>query len=664
MSQYNCYPVPLSRTDIDKYYNGFSNNTIWPLSHYFIQYVVHDNSFWEAYKRVNEHFSDIVATITKEGDIIWIHDYQLMLLPQLLREKLPHATIGYFHHIPFPSFEIFRLLPRRTELLKGLLGADLIGFHTNDYALHFLSSVHRLLGYEYTLSQLSTEDRTIRVDTFPMGIDYECFARSYRNPVVKKAISTFRQRLGNYKIILSIDRLDYTKGIPERLKLFDTFFKKNPSFREKVVIILLAVPSRAQVTHYKNLKNKIDELVGMINGKYGSVSWVPIQYFYRSLPFEKLTALYHVADICLVTPLRDGMNLIAKEYIATKTKSKCKGVLVLSEMAGAARELSEALIVNPNNQDEMADALLQALTLSDKEKIKRNTPMQQRIKRYNVTKWAEEFIGRLEDTKIQQQKMNASIMSVQTKLNILNDYRNAARRLFLLDYDGTLISIFNTPEEAEPSSSLIDLLRKLSEIDRNTVAILSGRNKNTLERWFGRLNIGLVAEHGAWLKNDQWELIEPLTDTWKQEIYPILELYMDRTPGSFIEEKEYSLVWHYRKANPEFSTVRARELINELVNLTANLHLQIVEGKKVVEIKNSGINKGRAALRWIEEQSWDFILSIGDDQTDEDMFEVLPETAYSLKVGTTSSLARFNLKSQADVTLLLNEILSTETQNA
>jgi trehalose 6-phosphate synthase/phosphatase len=655
MSRFRCYPLFLSHNDVENYYLGFSNKTLWPLFHYFTQYVIHDKDFWDAYKRVNRLFGNVVSRITRKDDIVWVHDYHLLLVPKIIRDALPDATIGFFNHIPFPSFEIFRLLPWREEILEGILGSDLIGFHTDDYTRHFLSSVHRLLGYEYHLGEIRMNDRIIRADTFPMGIDYERFSSSFQDLQVQKEIGRFKKRLPACKIILSVDRLDYTKGIPERLKVYNAFLERDPFYKEKVILIMISVPSRIQVEHYKLLRRHVDEFVGRINGIHGTIGWTPIWYLYRSLPFHVLSALYNIADVCLVTPLRDGMNLIAKEYISTRSGGD--GVLILSEMAGAAKELGEAIIVNPNNSDEVVAALEKALTMPEKEQVVRNRVMQDRLQRYNVVRWAREFREKLLQTKKRQGDMHARVLSHDTRELLVHEYAHALRRLLLLDYDGTLIPFFGKPEEARPGNDLIGLLESLRADPRNEVVILSGRAKETLEEWFGALEIGLVAEHGVWIKEKHWEMIEPLTEDWKQEIRPILELYMDRTPGAFIEEKDFSLVWHYRKASPELSTIRVRELIDELITLTANLNLQILEGSKVVEIKNSGINKGRAALRWIAREQWDFLMAVGDDRTDEDMFEVIPERGYSLKVGLRSSLARYNLKSYEDVLSLLSELI-------
>lgn len=654
MSEFGCYPVHLSRRDVEKYYHGFSNKTLWPLFHYFIQYVVYDKSFWEAYVHVNGLFSKAIFDIAKEDDIIWIHDYHLMLLPKLIREKLPDATIGFFNHIPFPSFEIARLLPWRKEILEGLLGADVIGFHTYDYTRHFLSSVHRLLGYEHSLGQIAGGDRIIRADAFPMGIDCEQFSKATYDPQVQKEVTRLRKKVGGRRVILSVDRLDYTKGIPQRLEVFNAFLHTNPEYKEKVVYILVAVPSRTNVEHYRLLKKEVDELVGRINGRYGTVGWTPVQYLYRSLPFHALISLYSVADVCVVTPLRDGMNLIAKEYIATRTDGS--GVLILSEMAGAAAELGEAISVSPTNREEMVEALEKALTMSDREQIERMMPMQKRIQRYNVMRWSEDFMDKLVSTKRLQKEMRAKILTPEVKRRLVSDYLRAERRLLLLDYDGTLSPFFERPEDAKPGDELLRLLERLAEDPKNEVVLISGRDRDTLDEWFGGLPLSFVAEHGVWIKEEEWDMVEPLANDWKGEIQPILELCVDRTPGSFIEEKEFSLVWHYRKADADLGAIRARELTHELVSLTANLNLQVLEGSKVVEVKNIGINKGRAALRWIRKERWGFMLAIGDDTTDEDIFDVLPKTAYSIRVGLAPSLAKFNLESPGGVLLLLREL--------
>ncbi|MDL1956815.1 MAG: bifunctional alpha,alpha-trehalose-phosphate synthase (UDP-forming)/trehalose-phosphatase [Candidatus Desulfofervidus auxilii] len=649
-----CLPIFLSQRNIENYYYGFCNKTIWPLFHYFPLYAVFIKNLWESYKRVNQTFCNTIINFAKPDDIIWIHDYHLMLLPKLIRERIPEATISFFLHIPFPAFEIFRLLPWRKEILDGLLGADLIGFHTYDYVRHFLDSVRRIVGHEHSFGHISVNGRIVKIDVFPMGIDYERFHRAVKKGEVQKEINKLRKKLGERRIILSVDRMDYTKGIPQRLEAFDLLLEKYPEYRGKVTFILVAVPSRTKVEHYTLLKKQVDELVGRINGKYGTIEWMPVWYLYRSLPFSNLVALYNIADVAFVTPLRDGMNLIAKEFVATKSDQT--GVLILSEMAGAAKELGEAIIINPNNKEEMLNALKEALTMTEEEQKERNKIMQKRLKRYNVVKWANDFIDRLCYIKKMQQELCIRKLTSKIRKRLINDYLKSNKRLILLDYDGTLVPLVEKPENAKPDSELIVILKNLVQESKNEVVIISGRDKNTLEKWFGSLNLGLIAEHGVWIKDKKWEMIEPLKNDWKEQIKPILELYVDRTPGSFIEEKEFSLVWHYRKSDPELAEIRARELKDALLHLTANLKLEVLEGSKVIEIKDAGINKGRAALRWIQKEKWDFILAIGDDRTDEDVFAVLPKSAYSIKVGLSASQAKFNVDSQEDIRKLLREL--------
>jgi len=653
--EFRCQPIFLSQREVEGFYHGFCNRTLWPLFHYFTQHAVYTKELFEIYRRVNAVFCEEVAQVASEGDVIWIHDYHLMLLPRLLRERIPRATIGFFLHIPFPSFETFRLLPWRKELLEGLIGADIVGFHTYDYARHFLAAVRRLMGYEHTLGNLMAGDRVVKVDAFPMGIDYEGFAQAAEDPRVKREVQRLRNRLRDRKVVLSIDRLDYTKGIPQRLEAFHRFLTKNPHYREKVTLILVTVPSRTQVEHYRALKREVDELVGRINGERGTIGWVPIWYLYRFLHFPTLHALYNLADVALVTPLRDGMNLIAKEYLASKPEGK--GVLVLSEMAGAATELGEAILVNPNNEEELIGALERALSMAEEEQVERNRAMQRRLSRYNVRRWAEDFLDSLAKVKELQQEMEAKLLTPKIREELLEDYSRAEDRLLLLDYDGTLVPFSPRPEAAVPPPALLEVLGALAEVPANEVVIISGRDRETLQRWFGGLKVRLVAEHGAWIKKeDTWQAAQSLGDEWKDEIRPVLEFYTDRTPGAFIEEKDFSLVWHYRRADPELAEIRARELKEELLVLTANLNLGVLEGSKVIEVKDVSVNKGRAAMQWLR-RPWDFILAVGDDWTDEDVFAVLPEGAYSIRVGLNPSKARFNILSHSQVLELLEQLL-------
>jgi len=656
MDQMGNYPVFLSQSHIKDYYNGFCNETIWSLFHCFCQFTVYENNLWDAYKCVNQIFCQTILDIVQPDDMVWIHDYHLMLLPNLLRKRIPDLSIGFFLHIPFPPTEIFRLLPWRREILEGLMGANLIGFHTYDYVRNYLDCILRLRGYESSLGYVNYQNRVIKVDSFPMGIDFDRFFNSSDQEQTKKEIRKIKKKIFKNKIIISVDRLDYTKGILERLKAFSTFLEDNPEYWEKVTMILVAVPSRTGVSQYQLLKQQVDEMIGHINGKFGKLGWSPIWYLYRSLPFHELTALYYIADIALITPLKDGMNLIAKEYIATKKDAK--GVLILSEMAGAGNEMGEALIVNPNNRTQISWALKYALNMDEKEQQKRNLNMQKRLKEYDVKKWAEDFKENLIKVKNVQKDLSARFLSPRSRLKIIKKYKQSNLRLFLIDYDGTLVPYNFKFKQSKPSQDVINTINLLNHDYRNKVVIVSGREKDILEEWFKNIKVDLIAEHGAWLRkdSDEWQTIEPLRKEWKDQIRPILELYTNRTPGSFIQEKEYSLVWHYVNTDPTFGRTRAMELMDSLTHLTSNLNLEVNHGEKLIEIKTAGINKGITAYQWISEKDWDFILAIGDDWSDEATFSHLPDSAYSIKVGQGISESKYNINSSTEVRALLKEL--------
>jgi trehalose 6-phosphate synthase/phosphatase len=649
-------PVFLAEKHLRNYYRGFCNKTIWPLFHYFPVRTVYEIRFWEGYRQVNDLFCEQVAKVAKPGDCIWVHDYHLMLLPQLLRERLDDVEIGFFLHIPFPSFELFRLLPWRHEILKGLLNADLIGFHTFDYVRHFFSSVSRLIGLEHNFGNINVNDRIVRVDAFPMGIDYRKYSGAAAAAEVKEEVERIRRKVGDCRVILSVDRLDYTKGIVQRLEAFDLFLSENPSWKQKVTLIMVAVPSRTGVEEYREMRDRLEQLVGRINGEHGTIGWMPVWYLYRFIPFNRLSALYSAADVALVTPLRDGMNLIAKEFIAAKTDGR--GVLILSEMAGAAGELGEALTVNANNKAEIVTAIGQALRMPPEEQVRRNRLMQHRLARYTVSRWAADFMHALSQVRQTQQGLEVLKLTEAARKRLLEDYAGGRRRLLLLDYDGTLVGFAARPEGAGPDAEIIDILGRLSADRRNEIVIVSGRDKATIDRWLGGLDVSLVAEHGAWIRkrNGRWRCAEVSHENWKKTIRPILDLYAERTPGAIIEEKEFSLVWHYRRAERTIAEARTQELKDAISNLTANMDVGVFEGSKILEIRSLGINKGRAVEEWLLHKRWNFILAAGDDYTDEDMFEVVPKKAYSIKVGFHISRARFNVDSESQIRLLLQEL--------
>ena len=650
-------PVFLTDNDIELYYEGFSNKVIWPHFHYFSQYTSYDDHYWEAYKKVNRQFAKVVNESIRPDDLVWVHDYQLMLLPALIRESFPDISIGFFLHIPFPSYEIFRMLPWRKHLMEGILGSDQIGFHTFGYMRHFLSAAYRISGYEHHFGKLTVDKRVINVDVFPMGIDYDKFAFPKVKEDSQVSMDRIRRQTSDRKLIISIDRLDYTKGIPSRIRVFGRFLKRHPEYMEKVSLVLIVVPSRSNVDQYRELKTTIDTLVGEFNSQYGTFDWAPIHYFYRSLNFGELTTLYKVADIAMITPLRDGMNLVAKEFIAAKEEDK-NGVLILSEMAGASNELYDAIIVNPQDHNEMVKAIYKALEMSDEEKQERMKKMQERLKKYTVKHWAEDFMKHQVQLMEEQEGENTNLLGTKEIQQILKDYRAAKHRLIVLDYDGTLMKFHSDPKAVIPDDQLIEILTNLDRQEGNRVVVNSGRDKETLDEWLGPVGIDLAAEHGVWIKSGaDWEVVPGVIDKWKKEVRPVLDQMVERTPGSFVEEKDFSLAWHYRKTDRELGAKRVREFRDVLLYLTANLDLQVLEGNKVVEIKNAGVNKGKAMIQWLAEADWDFIMAIGDDHTDEDTFKVMPPKAYTIKVGRDMTVAKYQVLSVQNVRNLLRQLM-------
>jgi trehalose 6-phosphate synthase/phosphatase len=659
IEEYGCHPVFLNQAEVRDYYSGFSNRTLWPMFHQFPQFTTFDPKTWNVYLRVNRLFCETLEEIAEPDDHIWIQDYHLLLLPSLLRERRPSASIGLFLHIPFPTFEQFRTLPWRREVLEGMLGADLIGFHTYDYMSNFLECATRLEGLDNVFGRIETDDRVVQADVFPMGIDYERFSMGAKTLRTLRQIERIKNRSGQRRIVLSMDRLDYTKGIEERLHAIDAFLSAHPEQVAELEFVLVAAPSRTRVESYRELRRRVDELVGRINGKWGSMEWIPVRYLYQSLPFSQVVALYAASDVALVTPLRDGMNLIAKEYVAANHDGK--GVLILSEMAGASIEMGEALVVNPNDQEAIVSALETALEMPEAEQTERLSAMCRRLESYDVERWAREFLDGLDSIKETQRSFEARQLDAEHRSELLTAYRSAKRRLLLLDYDGTLMPFSKRAARLSPDAETLEILGGLARDPRNQVVVLSGRMREQLERWLGPLPIGLIAEHGAWSRSAgaPWGPLDEWRAEWKQQVQPILELYVTRVPGSFIEEKEYSLAWHYRAAEPVSAAARVTELQETLGKLITNLDAAVIPGNKVIEIRTNHIDKGRGARNWLDREDWDFVLEIGDDRTDEDGFAVLPDGAFSIKVGMRPSLADRFVRSVTDVRALLQDLVAT-----
>lgn len=663
LKEQNLIQVELSSIEIENYYYGLSNKSLWPLFHYFIDYSKFNDNHWDTYFKVNKKFCDAVVSNVEKNGTVWVHDYQLMLLPKMIRDLRPDLSIGFFLHIPFPSYEIFRIFPRRKELLEGILGADLVGFHTYNYERHFLSSIKRILRKEVNFNRISHDSREIAVNTFPMGIDYEKFhnaaktherLKKSQESNLKKQLDLHKKSSQKGKLILSIDRLDYTKGIINRVKAFEIFLEKYPQYLGKVRLVMLTVPSRSDVSDYKNLKKETDELVGRINGKFATVNWTPIWYYYRAMNFDDLIDLYMNSDIAMITPLRDGMNLVAKEFVSTRVN--LDGVLILSEMAGASIELFDSILVNPFDLDQMSESILKALEMPAREQKRRMLTMQKRLSRYTVQRWAKDFINSLsKKSSINLEKETIEINKTIEK-TIYKKFKKSFKKVLFLDYDGTLVKFNNDPELAVPNKNLLKLLKSINLKDKTEVFIVSGRDQFFLDKWFGKLNINLVAEHGNFIKySDSSKWFSKNNDDleWKNDVSPIFESFTDNTPGTFIENKKNTLVWHYRKTDPELAKRRIMELKTVLSSLISE-NISVIDGNKALEVTNLSINKGNIINELLSNENYDFIFCCGDDASDEYMFNALPENSISIKVGEKNTLAKYFVKNSDKIKSILS----------
>ena len=641
-------PVFLSRDDLDGFYEGYANSTLWPLLHYMVQRAKFSQDWWESYRRVNQKFADVIMEVADEGDQVWIHDYHLFLVPKMLRGLKKGLRVGFFLHTPFCSSEIFRVLPDRAELLKGVLGADVIGFHTYGYLRHFRSSLLRVLGMETEVEGLWHDGREVHMGVYPIGHNHAGFDQVMQDPDFPNTVANHRVDLAGKRMILNVERLDYTKGLPQKLAAMRRFLEQNPDKRDDVLFVLIAVPSRQGVKEYDDLTEEVQREVGAINGEFGKVGHSPVQFLHRGFPISDLAAFYATAEVCLVTPLRDGMNLVAKEFLDCQRPefSVRPGVLILSEFAGAANELSHAIQVNPHDVDEVAAALNRALEMPDEERRKRIEAMQSRIRHQDSGVWARRFLKDLD--KVPQREERVVVMEMKPLAARIAKLAASGKKLGLfLDYDGTLRDFVDVPDQAVPDANLPELLRELATYQGLSVAVVSGRAPVFLEKHLGGLGVTLVGEHGyRWMDGGtgDWALFNPHVNTeWKPAIREHLEQVSLLTPGTHVEEKQSALVWHYRKADPEFSLWRARGLLEELTSMAANLPVTVHHGQKIVEISSVQVSKGEAVDHLIRSRECEIALVAGDDQTDETMITLSPEGVdfYSVKVGKGPTRAAY-----------------------
>ncbi|KAI7858774.1 glycosyltransferase family 20-domain-containing protein [Circinella umbellata] len=633
-----CIPLFLDSESVDGHYDGYCKTMLWPLFHYLIWNDATDGRLertqWEAYAAVNQKYADLVVQHYQDGDIIWVQDYHLLLVPGLVREKLPKARIGLFVHAPFPSSEIFRCLPKRQEVLKGMLGANLVGFQTYSYSRHFISTCTRVFGFESTPEGVEEGGHFCHVGTFPIGIDVDRVDSMRCDPSVQAKMKAIADMYTGKKIIVGRDKLDLVKGVVQKLAAFEKFLMDYPEWRNKVVLIQV---TDGNTSESAKLESKVSDIVAHINGAYGSLEFTPVHHYHHHVQTDELYALLSIADAALITAVRDGMNTTSLEYIMCQQEKH--GPLILSEFTGTAGSMSSALMVNPWDYAGLAKAINDALLMSDEEKLSRHLQLLDHVKSHTASFWAHSFIKVL----IQ------SIAITEQDTPILNPefaaekYQQAKRRLLCFDYDGTLTPICKIPSQATPPPDMLEALEKLCADPRNDVWVISGRDEAALDKWLGHIDgIGLSAEHGCFMKyphSKKWiNLTEHLDMGWKHDVIDIFTYYTERTSGSFIEHKRCSITWHYRLADPEYGAFQAKECQNHLENaILSKLPVEVLVGKKNLEVRPTLINKGEIVKRLlssrnqqeqqqVQKQPYDFVVCCGDDKTDEDMFKRLRKT--------------------------------------
>ncbi|CAN0891222.1 Alpha,alpha-trehalose-phosphate synthase [UDP-forming] 1 [Linum grandiflorum] len=621
LAEKRCIPVFLDEEIVHQYYNGYCNNILWPLFHYLglpqedrLATTRSFQSQFAAYKKANQMFADVVNKHYEEGDVVWCHDYHLMFLPKCLKDYNKNMKVGWFLHTPFPSSEIHRTLPSRSELLRSVLAADLVGFHTYDYARHFVSACTRILGLEGTPEGVEDQGKLTRVAAFPIGIDSERFISALKLSQVQEHIKELTERFRGRKVMLGVDRLDMIKGIPQKILAFEKFLEENPLWRDKVVLLQIAVPTRTDVPEYQKLTSQVHEIVGRINGRFGTLTAVPIHHLDRSLDFHGLCALYAVTDVALVTSLRDGMNLVSYEFVACQASKK--GVLILSEFAGAAQSLGAgAILVNPWNITEVADSIRQALTMSSEEREKRHHHNFAHVTTHTAQEWAEMFVSELNDTVVEAQLRTRQVPPLLPQEAAINCFLKSHNRLLILGFNATLTEPVDTPGRRGDQIKEMDLklhpelkesLLKLCRDTKTTIVVLSGSDRGLLDENFSDYDMWLAAEHGMFLRltKGEWMTTMPehLNMEWVDSVKHVFEYFTERTPRSHFELRETSLVWNYKYADVEFGRLQARDMLQHLwTGPISNASVDVVQGSRSVEVRAVGVTKGAAIDRILGE---------------------------------------------------------------
>ncbi|KAK3446188.1 hypothetical protein EUGRSUZ_A01931 [Eucalyptus grandis] len=711
LEKFKCVPTFLPSDILSKFYDGFCKRQLWPLFHYMLPFSAErgghfDRSSWEAYISANKLFAQkVVEVLNPDDDYIWIHDYHLMVLPTFLRRRFNRVRMGFFLHSPFPSSEIYRTLPVRDEILKALLNSDVIGFHTFDYARHFLSCCSRMLGLEYQSKRgyigLEYYGRTIGIKIMPVGVHMRRMESLMKQAEEEHGVEELREKFNGKTVLLGVDDLDIFKGVDLKILAMEQMLKQHPKWKGKAVLIQIVNPARGRGINIDQVMAEIQKNCRRINKEYGQPGYQPIIFINRPVLASERVAYYSIAECVVVTALRDGMNLTPYEYVACRQgysdaesslslEGPKKSMLVISEFIGCSPSLSGAIRVNPWNVEATAEAMNEAIAANDSEKQWRHEKHYRYVSKHDVAYWSRSFLqdmGRICAEHFRKRcwgigfgfgfrvvalDPNFRKLSIAT---ILSDYTRAKARAILLDYDGTVkaqSSIMNSP-----SKDVVSILNTLCADPKNTVFIVSGRTKEILSKWFSPCEkLGIAAEHGyflRWSQKEEWQVCSQNSDFgWMHITEPVMQLYTEATDGSSIEAKESALVWQYRDADLGFGSSQAKEMLDHLESVLANEPVSVKSGHFIVEVKPQGATKGAVAEKVFTAMAEngkqaDFVLCIGDDRSDEDMFEIISSSVsrdtlssntavFACTVGQKPSKARYYLDDTSEVRNMLESL--------
>jgi trehalose 6-phosphate synthase/phosphatase len=669
------HPVLLDQEEEADFYGSICNDTLWPLFHSFVDRLRFTTSAWQRYVAVNERFADAIAAHSPPGARVWVHDFHLMLVPAALRERRPDLSIGFFLHTPFPASEVYRLLPVREEVLLGLLGADYLGFHTGDYVHHFRSACLRVLGLECELDVVQHRGRTVQLGADPIGIDVARFRGVLAESETRERIEALDERYAGKRLVLGVERLDYTKGITQKLRAFERYLEDDPGRAATTTMLQVLVPSRLESRAYRVQRDEIELEIARINHRFGCHGRTPVEYLDRSVSPAELVALYRRADVMAVTPLRDGMNLVAQEFAlcqaaAPDVPSHARGVLLLSEFAGAAQSLPGAVLVNPWDSADVSARLAEALEVAPAERLSRLELMEEQVVRLDAPQWAVSFLDRLAQAARHNRRRGiARPLDRSARAELLGRAARASHRTLLLDYDGTLREIVSHPSLACPTPGILALLEALAALPSTEVHIVSGRSADDLDAWLGHLPVALCAEHGYRSRRPggEWETLQDVDLGWLPCVERLFREVADEVPGSLVEGKAGGVAWHYRQAAPEYAEWRARELLVAVRQLLHGAPAEVRRGHRVIEVRARGVSKGAYVRALFPEGRLrrHFVLSAGDDETDVDVVAAVPPGSIAIHVGRalatpreTSARDQLVVASPQDLRALLRGVLS------